>query len=98
MSKSAEQRIGPSCFGFLTLSADDVDENVDDDDGAGSADACTEETTVMGQKHDLHVRKLCIVIQLKIEHVNNLFYPVIKNFIFLCDFFVAVLNVCVFLF
>lgn len=32
-------------WGFLTLSADDVDEDVDDDDGAGSADACTEETT-----------------------------------------------------
>lgn len=31
--------------GFLTLPVDDVYEDVDDDDGAGSADACTEETT-----------------------------------------------------
>lgn len=102
MSQSAEQRIGPSFLGFPTLSADDVDENVDDDDGAGSADACTKETTntVAGQKHDLqpHVRKLCIIVQLKIKRVNNQFSPLIRNVLFLCDFFAAVLNVCVFLF
>lgn len=32
-----------SCLMSLTLAVDDIDENVNDDDGASPADACTEE-------------------------------------------------------